>query len=61
LKQRGSARPRTVRTLSSTVASLFQHKLTPAELAAAVRRLELDGIVTIQDSKVLYAFPEQDL
>jgi hypothetical protein len=60
LKQRGSARPRTVRTLSSTVASLFQNKLTPAELAAAVRRLELDGIVTIKDSKVSYAFPDQD-
>ena len=60
LKQRGSARPRTTKTLRSTVASLFQNKLTQKQLAAELERLESEGIVTIKDSKISYVFPESD-
>lgn len=60
LRQRGSARPRSAKTLSSTVASLFQNKLTPAQLSAELKRLETEGIVTIKDSKVSYAFSDHD-
>lgn len=58
LKQRGSSRPRSTKTLRSTVASLFQNKLPAAQLTAELHRLESEGIVTISGSKVSYAFPE---
>ena len=54
LKQRGHARPRKLKTLTSTIASLFPKGLPEPELTALIQELQLTGKVTIIDSKVTY-------
>jgi len=60
LRHRGSARPRTVNTLTSTVSALFQKKLSDAELTALLKELQARGFVSVHDSKVTYALSEGD-
>jgi curli biogenesis system outer membrane secretion channel CsgG len=55
LKQRGNARPRTLKTLTSTVASLFPKGLPEGELTALVEQLQSTGKVTVAENKVTYA------
>lgn len=57
LRQRGASRPRTVKTLTSTVSSIFQNKLGDEELAALMKLLEDRGFITIDGSKVVYTLP----
>ncbi len=57
LKQRGTSKPRTVKTLSSTINSLFQKKLSERELAAILKRLIGEGKVKQDGTKVSYALP----
>jgi len=58
LKQRGAAKPRTVKTLSSTISSLFQKALPEDELAAILKHMEQQGLVTVTGTKVGYSLPE---
>ncbi|MBB6066264.1 PIN domain-containing protein [Pseudoxanthomonas broegbernensis] len=58
LKQRGAAKPRTVKTLSSTISSLFQKALAEDELAAILKHMEQQGFVTVTGTKVGYSLPE---
>ena len=58
LKQRGASKPRTVKTLSSTISSLFQKALAEDELAAILKNMEQQGFVTVTGTKVAYSFPE---
>lgn len=55
LKQRGSAKPRTVAKLKSMIAALFQNKPTPHELDALVQELKSRGVIFIAGSQVTYA------
>ncbi|MBP7950140.1 MAG: hypothetical protein KA004_10820 [Verrucomicrobiales bacterium] len=55
LKQRGNSRPRTTKTLSSTVNSLFQKGLTENELTGLVKALEQQGYIVVSDNKVTYS------
>jgi HNH endonuclease len=55
LKQRGNSRPRTLKTLTSTVASLFPKGLFAAELTTLVQQLQTTGKVTVSEGKVTYA------
>lgn len=55
LRQRGASKPRTVKTLSGTVASLFQKQLPDDELAQLLLELQTKGFVDINESKVSYA------
>ena len=55
LKQRGNSKPRTLKTLTSTVSSLFPEGIPEAELAALVQQLQSAGKVTVIESKVTYA------
>lgn len=55
LKQRGNSKPRTLKTLISTVASLFPKGISEADLAALVQQLQSTGKVTVEGSKVIYA------
>ena len=55
LKQRGASRPRTLKTLTSTVSALFPNGLAKAELASLVQRLQSTGKVTLSENKVLYS------
>ncbi|MDO9004199.1 MAG: PIN domain-containing protein [Aquabacterium sp.] len=57
LRQRGASRPRTVKTLSSTILSLFQKQLPSEELAMLLTELQSTGVITINESKVSYALP----
>lgn len=55
LAQRGHSRPRKLKTLTSTVASLFPNGLSEPELTALIHELEASGKVAITDSNVTYA------
>lgn len=55
LKQRGHSRPRKLKTLSTTIASLFPKGITEAELNALLQQLQETGTVTITDNNVTYA------
>jgi hypothetical protein len=57
LQQRGASKPRTVKTLSSTIAALFQKALTADEVAALLKTLQSKGHITITESKVAYSLP----
>ncbi len=58
LKQRGASKPRTVKTLSSTISSLFQKALAEDELAAILKHMEQQGLITVTGTKVSYSLPE---
>jgi len=55
LKQRGNSKPRTLKTLTSTVSSLFPKGISEADLAALVQQLQSTGKVAVEGSKVTYA------
>ncbi len=55
LQQRSASRPRTVKTLSNTINSLFQKSLSGEEVGAIVKALEKQGAITISQTKVTYA------
>lgn len=55
LRQRGASKPRTVKTLSSTINALFQKSLSEAELASLLEGLQQQGIISITGAKVSYA------
>ena len=55
LKQRGNSKPRTLKTLTSTVSSLFPKRLSPNELATLLQQLQSSGKVVVKDGKVSYA------
>ena len=57
LHKRGAARPRTVKTLSSTIGVLFQKKLTEHEVAALIGKLQAQGVIAVSGTKVSYALP----
>ncbi|MBV1712703.1 MAG: hypothetical protein KUA37_11990 [Desulfomicrobium sp.] len=55
LKQRGSSKPRTIKTLSSTISSLFQKQLADEELASLLAEMQGKGWILINENKVSYA------
>lgn len=57
LQKRGSARPRTVRTLSSTITALFQKQITEQEAASLIDQLRRDGVIVVSGTKVAYDLP----
>jgi hypothetical protein len=54
LRQRGSARPRRLKTLSGTISALFKGQLTDKELAGLVSALKKSGHVVVDGAKVAY-------
>ena len=58
LKQRGASKPHTVKTLSSTISSLFQKALAEDELSAILKHMEQQGFITVTGTKVGYSLPE---
>ena len=55
LNRRGNSRPRTLKTLTSTVAALFPKGMSDAELKSLVQRLQSTGKVIVAENKVAYA------
>ena len=60
LRSRGNAKPRTLKTLSSTIQSLFQKQLAEPDLAELLAELQRRGLVTVTENKVSYALPDPD-
>ena len=54
LTQRGNSRPRTLKTLTSTVASLLPKGLPATEVTALIQRLQSTGKVIVSENKVSY-------
>ncbi len=59
LHKRGSAKPRTVKTLTSTISALFQKQLSEHEVSSLIERLKVDGIITVSGTKVSYELPHR--
>ena len=57
LKRRGTAKPRTVKTLTSTISSMFQKQLPEQELESLLNALREQGLITITGTKVSYSLP----
>ena len=57
LQQRGASRPRTVKTLTSTISSLFQKQLCDEDLAALLEALEGKGFIATSGNEVTYSLP----
>ncbi|MFT3665035.1 PIN domain-containing protein [Piscinibacter sp.] len=60
LQQRGASKPRTLKTLTSTVNSIFQKQLSEEELVALLRHLQSEGVIEIDGTKVTYALPPSE-
>ena len=58
LKRRGAAKPRTVKTLSSTIQAIFQKQLSDEEVTGLVSGLNKKGVVKISGTKVAYSLPD---
>ena len=54
LTQMGASKPRTLRTLASTINAFFQKTLSEAEVQGIIAELTKKGIVVINGSKVAY-------
>jgi predicted RNA binding protein YcfA (HicA-like mRNA interferase family) len=59
LHKRGTARPRTVKTLSSTISALFQKHLPDTEVSSLIEKLCAHGVVTVSGTKVSYELPSK--
>ena len=57
LQQLKASKPRTVATLSSTIASLFQKQLSESEVTALVQELDSKQYLSVAGTKVTYALP----
>jgi len=55
LKQRGSSRPRKVKTLTSTIAAILPKGTAKGETALILKRLQASGTVTFSNEDVTYA------
>jgi hypothetical protein len=58
LQRRGAAKPRTVKTLSSTIQAIFQKQLSDEEVTGLVSGLNKKGVVKISGTKVAYSLPD---
>jgi hypothetical protein len=57
LQQLKAAKPRAVKTLSTTIASLFQKQLAEEDVAVLVQELVSQGYLSVSGTKVTYALP----
>lgn len=58
LKQLGTSKPRTVKTLSGWINSAFQKQLSEQDLAGLVEALEKNGHIAVNGTKVSYSLPD---
>ena len=59
LVRRKSAKPRTLKTLRSTIKALFQNQLMDEELDALIDQLTKRSAIKITDGKVHYQLPDE--
>lgn len=61
LRQLKATKPRTVKTLSSTITSLFPNQITEAEVASLVQSLTEQGYLKVAGAKITYSLPPNGL
>lgn len=61
LQQLKTAKPRTIKTLSSTIGSLFQNQLSEAEVELLVQGLAKKRYLEVTGAKITYALPSDGL
>lgn len=54
LKTRGNSRPRTLKTLTSSIAALFPKGISQKEVESIVRHLQASGKVKVEGAKIVY-------
>jgi hypothetical protein len=59
LIKRQASRPRTLKTLTSTIKALFQKQLSDEEVGAIVDELNKRGVVKVADGKLSYDLPKK--
>lgn len=60
LRQRGASKPRTLKTLGSSISALFQKQLQESELGVILEKLQANGYIVVTGTKVSYALPESE-
>jgi PIN domain len=60
LQQRGASKPRTVKTLLSTIGAVFLKQISDDELNSLLHELQSKGYVTVSGTKVSYSLPAVD-
>jgi hypothetical protein len=58
LRQRGSSKPRTMKTLRSTISALFQKSLSEDDLDSLLQVLQAKGLLTVTAARVTYNLPQ---
>lgn len=61
LQQLKAAKPRTIKTLSSTIGSLFQNQISEAEVELLVQSLAKQRYLEVTGAKITYALPSDSL
>ena len=61
LQQRGTSKPRTAKTLSSTINSIFKKQLSETEQDALLKELQAKSYICVDGTKVSYALPAKEL
>lgn len=57
LQRRGASKPRTLKTLASTINGIFQKSLAEHEIEALLAALQKHGILTVTENRVSYSLP----
>lgn len=57
LQRRGSSKPRKLKTLGSTICSIFQKSLSEHEVEVLLAALQNQGYVTLTESGISYSLP----
>lgn len=57
LQANKSNKPRTIKTLSNTINTIFAKKLSEQELASLINQLKTRGIIQVDDTKITYKLP----
>ncbi len=58
LKRRKASKPRAVKTLISTISSMFQKQLSEQQVKAIITALTKQGVLDINGTKVSYSLPD---
>ncbi len=61
LRKPGATKPRTVKTLTHAISSLFLKQMPEEELAALLNELQTRGLVKVNDTKVTYTVPAKEI
>lgn len=60
LRKRGTARPRTLKTLTGTINAFFKKTLSEQEVTGLLSKLKKLGIISLDGTKVTYTLPADE-